>query len=281
MLSKTSTLVCVVLGAMLSTARADTETPPGADNPADYRLTLPRGRVLLDAFAEINLSDGAVFKPFSLSPDLWYGATDDITVGLVHSVLGTTGLLGAVPGNGVGGDGLCLTGTDNGCESVYPRAGIEVRYQLKPTQFAWAVDGGLYFRDLDPVQLAIKLGVMGRWASGKLAIEAAPSVFLGVTNREPDVTNPGAPNQETLYLPATALYTVAPKLAIALQLGFVLPIEKLGDTYAVSLSLGAHYDLNESVTLNLAFSLPTLATGLPVGGGFDTRLLTLGGTYAF
>ena len=39
---KTSTLVCVALGALLSTARADPE--PTA------QLTLPRGRVLLDAF---------------------------------------------------------------------------------------------------------------------------------------------------------------------------------------------------------------------------------------
>jgi hypothetical protein len=276
MLSKTSTLVCVVLGAMLSTARADTETPPGAsDGPEAYRLTLPHGRVLLDAFAEINLSDGVAFKPISISPDVWYGATDDLTVGLVHSSVGATGFIGGV------GDALCLSGKANGCDSLYPGAGIDVRYQMKPNKVAWALDGGLYINDFDPLQLAVKLGAMARWASGQLAVELAPSVFIGVTNREPALTNPGALNQETVFIPATALYTVAPKIAVALQLGFVLPIEDIGNTYAIPLSIGAHYDVNESATVNLAFSLPLLITGLPAGGGLDARSLTLGGTYAF
>jgi hypothetical protein len=106
-------------------------------------------------------------------------------------------------------------------------------------------------------------------------------VFIGVTNREPALTNPGALNQETVFIPATALYTVAPKIAVALQLGFVLPIEDIGNTYAIPLSIGAHYDVNESATVNLAFSLPLLITGLPAGGGLDARSLTRGGTYAF
>ena len=276
MLSKTSTLVCVVLGAMLSTARADTETPPGAsDGPEAFRLTLPRGRVLLDAFAEINLSTGLAFKPISISPDVWYGATDDLTVGLVHSSVGATGFIGGV------GDALCLSGKANKCDSLYPGAGIDVRYQMKPNKVAWALDGGLYINDFDPLQLAVKLGVLGRWASGKLAVELAPNVFIGVTNREPAATNPGLLNQEVLYIPATGLYTVAPKIAVALQLGFVLPIEDIGNTYAIPLSIGAHYDVNESATVNLAFSLPLLVTGLPGGSGFDARSLTLGGTYAF
>src|SRR5512140_3465445 len=69
MLYKTLTFVGVVLSATLATARADTasdpEAPPtpAASAPAGGvdQLTLPRGQLLLDAFAEINLSSGAVF----------------------------------------------------------------------------------------------------------------------------------------------------------------------------------------------------------------------------
>jgi hypothetical protein len=274
MLAKTSMLVCVVLGATLSAAHAQSEAAPSSGSPggaADgtYQLTLPRGRVLLDAFAEINLSDGAVFEPFSLTPDVWYGATNDLTVGLVHSTLGASGFIGNV------GDSLCLTGTSGNCTDVYKNVGVDARYQLKrtPGPFVWAIDGGVYAINLDPLAVAFKLGAVSRWQSKKLVLEISPSLFLGVTERDTFV-------KETLFLPATALYSVAPKIAVALQLGLVLPVEDAGDAYAVPLSIGGHYDVNESLTVNLAFSLPKLLAGTDPSG-FDARSLTLGGTYAF
>jgi len=264
---KTSTLVCVALGALLSTARADPE--PTA------QLTLPRGRVLLDAFLEINLSDGLAGKPISLSPDVWYGATDELTVGLVHSSLGTTGFIGGV------GQALCLSGDANGCDGVYPGAGVEVRYKLKPREFAWAVSGGLYAQDFDPLQLAIKLGAVGRWEQGKLAVELAPSLFVGFTHRDVDLANNVLrSNGETLLVPVTGFYTVAPKIAVALQLGLVLPFEHTGDNYAVPVSISGHYQIDNSASVNLALALPRLVAGSPLDG-VDARSITLGGTYAF
>ncbi|MEO8550334.1 MAG: hypothetical protein ABI678_10180, partial [Kofleriaceae bacterium] len=38
-------------------------------------FTLPKGKLALDAFVEMNLSKDAAFKPVSLAPDLWYGVT--------------------------------------------------------------------------------------------------------------------------------------------------------------------------------------------------------------
>jgi hypothetical protein len=220
-----------------------------------------------------------VFKPFSLSPDLWYGATDDITVGLVHSGLGASGFIGGV------GDALCLTGTSGGCGKLYPGVGLDVRYKLTTGDLAWAADGGLYARALDPFQLAIKLGIAGRWHSGQLAVELLPNLFLGLTNRSPaammvgTMTVAAATNQEVLSVPVTGLYSLTPQLALALQLGVVLPIENLGDGYAIPLSIGGHYQATESLNLNLAISLPRLVAKAP--SGFDARTLTLGGTYAF
>ena len=118
MLAKNTTIMGVVLG-MLFAARAhaqpdpDSETKPldaaaaSAGGEGGEQLTLQKGRLVLNAYVGIGLSDGAAFKPISLSPDVWYGVTDDITAGLVHSGVGTTGLLGDV------GQSLCLTGKDN------------------------------------------------------------------------------------------------------------------------------------------------------------------------
>lgn len=281
MLAKTSTCISVVLGATLAAAPARAQEPePEAAATASAttgtdQLTLPRSRLLLDAFVGINLSSGAAFKPLSLSPDIWYGATDDITVGLIHSGVGQTGFLGAV------GTSLCLTGSSNGCSDVYRGVGVDVRYKLKTGAFAWAAGGGLYVRAFDPFQLAIKLGAIGRWTSGKMAVELAPNLFFGLTNRAPDVMVVGATgNEETLNLPVTGLYALTPKASVAVQTGVQLPLQNTGDTYAIPLSIGGHFLATPDLSVNLAFSLPKLVGG-GEGTGFDARVLTLGGTYAF
>jgi hypothetical protein len=276
MLAKTSTILCVI-GALASTARAQPEdAEPHAEAPADGvdQLTLPKGRVLLDAFLEMNLSTDFAFKPVSLSPDIWYGVTDDITAGLIHSGVGRSGFIGGV------GDSLCLTGTENGCSDVYNEVGVEARYKLKFGQMAWAVNGGLFIRQFDPFQLALKVGVVGRWHSGPLAVELSPNIFFGLTNRTSSGTVIVASNEEVLDLPVTGLYSVTPVIAVAVQTGVMLPFQNTGDTYAIPLSIGAHYRVNESASANLAFSLPILVGGGPLTG-FDARSLTLGGAYAF
>src|SRR5262245_41487981 len=146
MLNKTSTFVCVVVGATLSAlpAAAQSDTEPEAVSSSTAgpegtdQVTLPKSRLLLDAFFESNLSDSATFKPFAISPDIWYGATDDITVGLVHSSVGSSGFIGGADSS------LCLAGTDNGCPDVYRGFGVDVRYNLKTGMLSYAADGGVY-----------------------------------------------------------------------------------------------------------------------------------------
>jgi hypothetical protein len=286
MLAKTSTIAGVVLAALFA-ARADAQPEPDPDaRPPDAapgdagadRLTLQKGRLLLNGFVEINLSTDLVGKPISLSPDLWYGITDDITAGLVHSGVGLSGFMGAA------NNSLCLTGTENGCGDFYPDVGFIGRYRLKLGGIAAAAEGGLIINHLsDPIGLGIKLGGIGRWHSGPLAVEAEPSLFIGLTNRDSATVNGVviAGNRDVLGLPVTALYAITPMISAALQSGFVLPLEDTADVFTIPLSLGGFYRVNADLTVNLAFSLPLLVGGSAVKTGFDARTLTLGGTYAF
>ncbi len=283
MFDKTSTFVCVVVGATLASlpaaAQSDTEPEAVSSSPAGpegvVSVTLPKGRVLLDAFFEINLVSGAEFKPFSLSPDVWYGATDDITVGLVHSAVGTSGFIGGV------GDSLCLAGTGGGCGDVYHNVGVDVRYKLKTGMLAYAAEGGIFVGAFDPFQLDVKLGLVARWQSGKIAAELSPNLLIGLAGRTTTVgTTEVTTNGEVLNLPITGLYAITPKISAALQFGVVLPFESTADTYRIPLSIGGHFQVNESINVNLAFSLLAVAGG-GSGTGFDSRTITLGGTYAF
>jgi hypothetical protein len=277
MLDKTSVLVCVVLGATLSIARADTEpeadpgtAPHAASTPSgdgNDQLTLPKGRLVLNALFEANLSDSLIFKPFSITPDVWYGVNDDLTVGLVHSGMGGSGFIGSV------GDSLCLAGNSSGCGDIYHNVGLDVRYRLKTGPLSYAVDGGVYALSIDPLAIAVKLGFSGRWHKDKLAVEFQPNVFIGVTERDSGGVT------EIVNIPVTGYYTVAPKIALSAQTGAVLPVDNTGDTFRIPLSIGAHYTLNESLNLFLAFTFPAIVAGS--NGGIDARTLTLGATYAF
>lgn len=269
-------LATAVVGAAGSLARADEVGASVSGSTASAsdtdRFTLPKGKLLLDAFVEMNLSSGKAFKPVSISPDLWYGVNDDVTIGLVHSGVGATGFLDIV------GNSLCITGSDNGCGHVYNNVGLDGRIRIsKP----WAVDVGLYINSIsDPFQLAAKLGIDGRWTWNKVSLELQPSIFLGLTNREPTSTGmvAVATNTETLYVPATLAYLVAPKLDLAFQTGVVLPFTKTSDTWAIPLSIAARYAVSPKFGLGLAFSFPELIGGTSTA---KARTLLLGGSYAF
>lgn len=257
-------------------AMAPAEAPPAAATPSGERVTMPAKRGMIHAQLGINLSTDLVGKPVSLSPDVWYGVNDKLTIGLVHTTVGATGI------QGIPGTSLCLTGADNGCADVYNFAGLDARYTLKSdAKLQLAFDGGLFMTNLDPFQLALKLGVTGRYRLAKqLALELAPNIFFGITERDGGGTVGATPNKEVLALPVGAVYSIDDKLGVLAQLSLLLPFEDAGDLYAIGFAVGGSYALTKQLSLELAFALPLLATGGD-GGGVDARTLTLGGSYAF
>src|SRR5262249_24746474 len=135
----------------------------------------------VNGVVETNLASGATGKPISVAPDLWYGASDKLTLGLVHSSRGSTGFLtGYVNGLCFAGSGAC----DAGLGKIYTTAGAEARIAISEGGFALAVPVGLYASAFSPdVVLSAKIGLIGRWQSGPLALELQPSVFAGITQR--------------------------------------------------------------------------------------------------
>jgi hypothetical protein len=285
MLSKTSTIAGVVFATLLFGARAHAQPDPDSEaKPPDAagadgteQLTLPKGRLVVNGFVEINLSTDFAFKPVSITPDAWYGVTDDITAGLVHSATAVTGFIGGV------GDALCLSGSSSGCADVYPGVGFEGRYKIKLSGFAVAAEGGLIIQHLgDPFAIALKAGGIGRWHQGKITVDVQPNLIIALSNRGSSTVGGVAisGNRDLLNLPITGLYAVTPLISAAVQVGFVLPLQDTGDAYRLPLSIGGHYRVNDQLSVSLAFSLPALVGG-GSGTGIDARSLTLGGSYAF
>ena len=233
------------------------------------RLVLPKDQIFVQAFLEINLSKGQAFKPLALQPDVWYGVTDDITVGLVHSPRALSGFVApAAPGGG-----LCLGSSEN-CGNRYSGVGLLGRYHLLDDPVILAADGGLVFGDFDPFSLAIKLGVVGEKKFDKISVLFGASLSLGLTNRDNG-------NKEVLSLPVGAMYEVMPKLSAGVQTGIRLPFSNAGDLYSIPLALAGRYIVTPKIIVDASFSLPLLITGIPDSSGVAARVLTLGGAYVF
>lgn len=236
------------------------------------QLALPAHKLVLNGFFEANLSKQAAFKPVSISPDLWYGITDEATVGLVHSDVGTTGFLGGV------GNSLCLSGKSNNCTHAYPNVGADLRYRLASPL---VLDTGIFIKNTsDPFQVALKLGLAARWRFDRLALEIQPNLFFGLNKRSPKQDKPE--NKDWLSIPVTASYEVVDKLEVAVQTGVQLQLEDAGDHYRIPLALAARYQFTRELGLGLVFALPQMIAPSATGTrGLDARTLTLGASYAF
>ena len=255
---------------------ASLSTGDAAPGSGELRMTLPQGALLIQAFAQVNMSTDFVAKPISLAPDIWYGINDDLTIGLIHSGQAGTGLWGGA------GEGLCLTGEENGCAKLYNSVGLDARYHIYASGgLAAAIDGGLFARTIDPFAVALKLGLTGRWQGGALGLEFGPNVSIGLTERDgsTDGTIVIGGNKEVFVLPVNVLYGLSEQFGIIAQVAATLPFDSLADTYTIGVSAGIKYMVSPQLGVDLAFSLPFIAGGAD-GAGADARALTLGVSYA-
>ncbi len=262
-----------------ATDEADEETT--ATGKPVGRVTLPGGAFLIDAIVEANLAKSAVGKPISVAPDLWFGASDKLTLGLVHSGRGATGFLTSVVNglcfNGGGSTGVCASGLGK----IYTSVGAEARIGLAEGDFALALPFGIYASAWDPkVVLSAKVGLLARLRAGSVGIELAPSLFAGLTQRTASVNGMTvSTNEDRLALPVTFFFSLSQAFAITAQSGVTLVVEHAKDTYQVPVALGLAWWATPRFSLDIAFGLGAVLDANSMTKAFDSRNLTIGVGY--
>ena len=233
-------------GLALWTTSAHADAPkPG--------LTLPEGRVNLALNIEIEATADVFGKPSSVSPDISYGVTNDLTLTLAHSTFMLTGFRGAA------GKGLCATGTADGCAHAYNNVGLEGLYTLTGGAVQIALDAGVHLTDIAADFYVAKLGAKLRHVHGALSITALPSVLVAVTRRD------GMPtNKDWLYVPVVANYKLTPMLGIAFGTGIKGALDDFGKAW--QFPLGVIGTVTLSPQLNVGASL---VFGKVLGGAED------------
>jgi hypothetical protein len=268
------------------TAAVDsTATPDAAMAPAGALppLTLGKGKILIAGeTVNINLSADSVGKPVSLAPSVWYGVSDKLSVGLTHDA-GTTPwtprpalrtITVAIPGagsiTGAAGSGICLTGSDNGCNKVYDNVGADALFGLADAKFSLAAHPGLDVFSIDEGTLQLRLGVLGRYAaSDKLNIVFDPRISIGLTDR--DFV------KESIDVPVWVWFKANEQLGAYVSTGIAGPLDGFGDAFSVPLGLGASYMVDEKLTVGGDFQFLNL---IGKNSSADGRMLGLRAAYA-
>jgi hypothetical protein len=177
-----SALAALAAGAAPAVA-ADDEDGAGASYTKDtyptqslvrQPLTLPAGMLEIDVPVRFDISaEGTTTGPdWSIPAIVDFGLTDGIQVGIVHAT------------------GVCLAGSDNGCENIYDDVGARVRLGLWRSSPAaqLSLDFGVLAQDFEDPLATGFAGLSYKRTLGNLAVAANAQFASALNKRELGVT---------------------------------------------------------------------------------------------
>jgi hypothetical protein len=223
-------------------------------------VPLADGQVEADLTIEANMHPSEFAEPLSIAPDLWFGASDRLTLGVVHSDPAIDRL--------EPGASLCVRTFVMGCDRVWQRGGIDALWTLQRGELAIAPRLRFLVRDVDPVKPALTIGALVQWSRGRWSAWADPYVMLGLMNQAEG-------NRSALFLPVTGTVHVTCRWAIDLRTGWDSEFHEWHDKWHVPMWLGTRVLASAHVELGLALGFFS-ALG-PQNDGNERALFATGG----
>ena len=261
-------LVSCFVGALATSAFAqdgDGASPVSRAPAGEYAVMRgiqgPAGMLSARLLLDINLSAGNAGKPISLAPDLYYSATDQLQLGLVHD--------GPMGWQARPGLGLCLTGKTSGCPKVYDNLGFDVMYGLAFGDVHLSAHGSLFVSSFDPSTTSLALGIAGKLhLSDRAAVVFDPKIGLALSDR--------GTNDDALYVPLELEYQLGAPTTFKVLSGISGNLSRFGDTYQAPLGVGLVHNLTKHLDLGARLSFDNLLGQPPMGvGRADTRSLAI------
>ena len=237
-------VVAIVLSAAPARAGGPAVSAPGGpDDLVGRAVVLAREAGEAAATIEVNLSKRYEWKPVSVAPDVWFGVTDQLTIGLIHS----SRAMGVIDA----GNGLCSTGSTHGCPAAYDNIGLDGRYALRRGWLAVAARVRVIASSFDPWKPTVRPGALVRLHRGRFGITADPQLQLGLDHRDEG-------NRDWLRIPLWFAIQPARGVAIALRTGIDGELATFGDTYAIPVGLELAVRVTARVELAAFVGFPTL-----------------------
>lgn len=230
------------LAVLLFVARAASAEPTDL---VARPLVLAYHEVEAQLVIEANLApSGGFAKPLSVAPDVWFGLTPQLTIGLVHS---DPSLDRIQPGAS-----LCVRTDDFLCSAFYRGSALDGRYEVF-ADGAWAIAPRvrLLVRDLDPIKPAVTLGGTVRWHRGRYAITSDPYLQLGLAN-----TARG--NRAQLWIPIVVAVQPTCRWLVELHTGWNSDVAIARDGWHIPVGFAVRAAATPHLDLGAAFGFTTL-----------------------
>jgi hypothetical protein len=241
--------------------------PPPPVNWLDYNarpLTLATGMIGISGNLVADISTNNWGKPIWLTPHVYYGVSDKLTVGVTGNPQADF-----FPSRG----GFCLSSAAY-CEPAGGKAIIPNNLSLdllfsfnRAAMMEVAFHGGLDLVAIDPFAAAARAGLLFKVRFNEMvALMADPSVRAGITQRD-------AGNTEFLSVPIRVGAQLHPQLNAGLITGVTGFLRNFADSYQVPVGLSMLAALNERI--DAAFNLTFPAVVAAGGSSFDFRSVAL------
>jgi hypothetical protein len=256
--------------AQLEPAPADSSLTPAEatamGGPELTNILLAPGRLDIRVPITIGLFAGDAGKPISIPVDIYYGINENLTLGLSHS----NGTVAAVMPYGVG-QGLCLSGEEDGCFKAYDNVGVDALFSLMKGVLQLAAHGGLDIDSIDRSEFVLRLGVLFQAPlATNIAIMTDPRLGLALSKRDEF-------NEDYLALPLAVQFWANPGLRLAARTMLAGALDGFSDTYVGTLGFFGGFSVTPMVEVFAAFDFLNLYGKNSSG---DYRALTLGVNFA-
>ena len=237
-------------------------TPVAVAGGSELTSVLPgASQLVITAPLAIGLNSGAAGEPISIPLDVYWGLSDDFTLGITHSN-GT--IQGVAPYRA--GNGVCLTKDDCFGQKIYNNIGFDALVRLVPGMLQLAGHGGIDLDSLDPSRIALRLGLLAKAPLGtNVAIVADPRFRIGLNERDL--------NPDGLTLPVAVQFQTLSGIRLSGMTGISGPLENFGDFFQGWLGAFAGLGFNEKIEGFASFTFDNLYGN---NGGGDFRTLVLG-----
>lgn len=235
-------LRAVVVVCLAAPAAAHAEGQ--ARDIVERAVVLRSGALAAELTLEVNLAHNFWAEPLSLAPDVWWGVTDALTIGIVHS--------GQSVDRFVPGGSLCLRTDPLYCDSLYRGSGLDARYlAVARGPLSIAPHVRALVRDVEPFKPAVTMGAIARWTRGRFAIESDPYLQLGLANTEDG-------NRAALFVPIQLAVQPTCRWLVSLDTGWNSELRLLRDGWHVPLGVGVRARATAHVDVGATLGFTTL-----------------------
>ncbi len=239
---------------------APASAPPARTTYVSRGLTVEAGALQVTLPVVLSLSKDKMLKPVWIPLDLRFGLTDQVDVSLSHNYFGLP--------LAFRGGGVCIGG-DRNCPKLYDNLNLGAEFSfLKNAGIELSGIGTIELRSLDPMHLAVDLGIGFKYSGGPVAIKAAPQIGIAVNRRDEQP-------KEFIAVPVQVALQATPELAVFLDTGVFGPTEDFSQAYAVPVGVGAVFAVMPILDVGAEFMLPLVLTGNEDNKAFDTRTLMI------